>query len=168
MGTPETRLDERFSDPGATAISWEETRSILEDAQLAWISTVHRDGSPHVTPLVPVWIDDILYFTTGPGEQKAVNMASNGRVVVTTGCNDWEEGLDVVVEGRAVRVSNQGDLERLATAWEQKWDGRWKFEPKDEVFQFAGGESLVFEVKPIKVLAFGRDPFCHTTHTFNH
>jgi len=168
MSQPDTSLDHRFSEPGATAISWDETRSILEHAELAWISTVHRDGSPHATPLVPVWLDDVLYFTTGPGEQKAVNMASNGRVVVTTGCNNWEEGVDVVVEGRAERVSEQDDLEQLAAAWEQKWDGRWKFEPKGEAFQYPGGESLVFAVKPTKVLAFGRDPFCHTTHTFSH
>lgn len=166
MSRPTTELDERFSEPGATAIDWDETKSILEGAELAWISTVHRDGSPHVTPLVPVWSDEVLYFTTGPGEQKAVNMASNGRVVITTGCNRWEHGTDVVVEGRAERVTDQARLESLADLWRQKWDGRWVFEPRDGSFHYPGGESLVFGVRPHKVLAFGRAPFSHTSHSF--
>ena len=45
-----------------------------------------------------VWLDDAVHFTTGPGEQKAVNLASNPHVVMTTGCNRWDQGLDVMVE----------------------------------------------------------------------
>jgi len=41
-----------------------------------------------------------LYFTTGPQEQKAVNLTGNPWVVLTTGCNGWEGGLDVMVEAR--------------------------------------------------------------------
>jgi hypothetical protein len=35
-------------------------------------------------------------------------------VVLTTGCNRWNEGLDVVVEGEAVRVTDEEMLKRLA------------------------------------------------------
>ena len=57
-------------------------------------------GRPHVSPLVTVWFDDALWFSTGATEQKAINLHTNRRVVVTTGCNSWDHGLDVVVEGR--------------------------------------------------------------------
>jgi hypothetical protein len=33
-------LDERFSDSGATATPWSTTQTVLEQAQLSWISTV--------------------------------------------------------------------------------------------------------------------------------
>lgn len=56
MTNPVTTLDPRFSDPGAVATDWDETRRALEAAQLFWITTVRRDGRPHVTPLVAVWI----------------------------------------------------------------------------------------------------------------
>jgi hypothetical protein len=52
MSTPVTKLDERYSDPAATAIGWEETRRALEGAELFWVSTVRADGRPHVTPVV--------------------------------------------------------------------------------------------------------------------
>ena len=92
MSQPVTKLDKRFSDSDAVATEWEETRRELENAELFWISTVRADGRPHVTPLVAVWLGDAIYFTTGPGEQKAVNLKANANVILTTGCNQWDRG----------------------------------------------------------------------------
>jgi general stress protein 26 len=157
MREPLTQLDERFSDPGTEPTTWAAARSVLEEAQLSWISTVRADGRPHVTPLVAVWLDDTLYFSTGPTEQKAVNLATHPHVVMTTGCNTWDRGLDVMVEGEARRVTDRATLERLAAAWRTKWDGSWQFEATDEGFHHMdGGLAHVFAVQPTKVLAFGR------------
>lgn len=165
MGEIRTELDERFSDPGASAVSWEETERVLREAQLFWISTVREDGRPHVTPLVAVWREGALHFCTGPKEQKAVNIAVNRRVVLTTGCNGWEEGLDVVLEGEAERVTDQATLRELSRAWAEKWDGRWRFDPVEEGFDHEGGGlAHVFAVRPEKVLVFGKGPFSHTRH----
>ena len=128
MRNPDTELDTRFSDTGAVATGWEETRRALEQAELSWISTVRADGRPHVTPLVAVWLEDAIHFATGPDEQKAVNLRSNRHVILTTGCSQWERGLDIVVEGHAVLVTDEGLLRRLAEAWARKWDGRWRYE----------------------------------------
>lgn len=164
MDEPVTELDERFSDPGATATTWASAREALEAAQLSWVSTVRADGRPHVTPLVAVWLDGALHFCTGPGEQKAVNLAGNPHVVVTTGCNQWDRGLDVMVEGEARRVTDRATLERLAAAWATKWDGSWQYEVADEGFRHGAGFAHVFAVEPAKVLAFGKGPFSHTRH----
>src|SRR5436190_13530710 len=112
--TPE--LDQRFSDDDAVPPSWDEVQRVLESAQLSWITTVRHDGRPHVTPLVAVWLDDALHFSTGAGEQKALNLAANSHVALTTGDNDWQRGLDVVVEGKALRVTDAEQLHRLAAA----------------------------------------------------
>jgi general stress protein 26 len=164
MDEPVTELDERFSDPGASATTWASAREALEAAQLSWVSTVRADGRPHVTPLVAVWLDGALHFCTGPGEQKAVNLAGNPHVVVTTGCSQWDRGLDVTVEGEARRVTDRATLERLAAAWATKWDGSWQYEVADEGFRHGAGRALVFAVEPAKVLAFGKGPFSHTRH----
>jgi pyridoxine/pyridoxamine 5'-phosphate oxidase len=167
MTSPSTELDARFSEPGAEPISWEVTREAIEQAQLFWISTVRADGRPHVTPLVAVWLDGALYFSTGPGEQKAHNLAANPQVVLTTGCNDWRSGVDVVVEGRAVRVTDAAHLQRLAQAWAGKWDGRWRYEVDADGFRHPGHDAVpVYAVSPTKVLAFGKGTFSHTRHRF--
>ena len=59
--------------------------------------------------------------------ERALSRTTSPNVVVTTGCNQWDEGLDVVVEGEAVRVTDPATLERLARAWAGKWDGRWTY-----------------------------------------
>lgn len=165
---PKTELDARFSDPKAVASSWDETRQVLEMAELFWITTVRSDGRPHVTPLVAVWLDDALHFCTGAAEQKAVNLTSNRNVILMTGRNEWDDGLDVVVEGQAVRVTGQDELRRLAAAWTRKWDGRWHYEVGDSGFRDAGSDEpiLVFSVQPAKVLAFAKGDFSHTRHVF--
>src|SRR6202012_737819 len=99
--TPRTELDPRFSEPEAQPTSWEDTLEAIKQAEIFWISTVRADGRPHVTPLVAVWLDDALHFSTGPDEQKARNLAGNPRVVLTTGANNWRGGPHLVLEGGA-------------------------------------------------------------------
>lgn len=167
MSEPATKIDARFSEPGATATPWSQTREALESAELFWISTVRPDGRPHVTPLVAVWLDDAIHFSTGQAEQKALNLRANARVVLTTGCSTWNEGLDVTVEGSAVPVTDDARLTRLAQAWSAKWDGRWHYEVQDGRFHHAhGGDALVYSVTPAKVLAFGKGQFTHTSYRF--
>jgi nitroimidazol reductase NimA-like FMN-containing flavoprotein (pyridoxamine 5'-phosphate oxidase superfamily) len=167
MDEPVTEVDARFSDPGAHPTGWDETRRALETAELFWISTVRSDGRPHVTPLLAIWLDDALHFCTGPGEQKAVNLRANPHVILTTGSTRWDAGLDVVVEGDAVAVSDDAILDRLAAAWRAKWDGRWEFEARKGLFHRGDHQpALVFSVHPVKVLAFAKGDFSHTRHCF--
>jgi hypothetical protein len=168
MNDPVTTLDARFSDPDAAATHWDETRRALEAAELFWISTVRRNGQPHVTPLVAVWLDEALHFCSGPDEQKTINLAHNPHVILTTGCNKWDRGLDIVVEGEAVRITEHDRLTRLAEAWASKWDGRWHYDVGASAFQHAngGGQALVFAVAPTKIFVFGKGTFSQTRHRF--
>ncbi|MGH3812557.1 MAG: pyridoxamine 5'-phosphate oxidase family protein, partial [Pseudonocardiaceae bacterium] len=107
-----------------------------------------------------------IHFGTGESEQKALNLRTNPHVILTTGSNTWDHGLDVVVEGDAVRVTDDDTLKRLADAWRTKWDGRWQFEARAGAFHHEAGEALVYAVAPAKVLAFGKGTFTHTRHRF--
>jgi PPOX class probable F420-dependent enzyme len=127
MNAPVTKLDQRYSDPTAEAVSWEDTERLLEAAEIAWLTTVRADGRPHVTPVVPAWSDGALYFTTGVGEQKYVNLQANPNVVLMTGSSDWDQGVGVVVEGAAVHITDEALLNRVAEAFTVRWDGRWQF-----------------------------------------
>jgi hypothetical protein len=166
MNDPVTEIDARFSDPDATPTDWEQTRVAIESAELFWICTVRADGRPHTSPLVAVWLDGALHFCTGEGEQKAINLQHNSHVILLSGCNRWDDGLDVVVEGDAVQVTDDVTLQRLAAAWATKWDGRWKYQTSNGRFLHEGEEALVFSVRPSKVLAFGKGTFTHTRYRF--
>jgi hypothetical protein len=45
----------------------------------------------------------------------------------------------LMVEGRAVQVTDNDTLRRLAEAWVMKWDGRWRFEVGEDCFLHSGG-----------------------------
>jgi hypothetical protein len=96
-------------------------------------------------------------------------LRTNQNVILTTGCNEWERGLDVVVEGEAVQVIDESVLERLAEAWATKWDGRWHYEVHEGGFRHEANADtvLVFSVKPAKAFAFAKGTFGQTRHRFS-
>lgn len=64
MQEPITSIDlGHSSTPDAVVTPWEETRRVLEAAEVFWLSTVRADGRPHVTPIAAAWLDGILYLT---------------------------------------------------------------------------------------------------------
>jgi nitroimidazol reductase NimA-like FMN-containing flavoprotein (pyridoxamine 5'-phosphate oxidase superfamily) len=172
MVNPVTTVDQRFSEPNAQPTSWEDTLALLESAELFWLTTVRADGRPHVTPLVAVWYDDALYFCAGDDEQKVMNLGHNNRVVLTTGCNGWNEGVDVVVEGVALRRTSPQELTEANEVWKHKWDGRWDYAVGTDSFHHRDGDSVVegdiyvYRVTPEKVFAFSKGLFSHTRHQF--
>jgi len=159
MDAPVTQLDERFSDPGTEPTTWAAAQAVLESAQLSWISTVRADGRPHVSPLVAVWLDGTLHFSTGPTEQKAVNLATNPHVVVTTGCNTWDDGLDVMVEGEARRVTDPATVAAMAARWaEGGWPARVDDSGVALTAEFSAPSAgpppwLVYQLTPLRATA---------------
>jgi hypothetical protein len=120
-----------------------------------------------VTPLIAVWEDHALYFTTGPTEQKAKNLAANSHCVLTTGSNALDAGLDVVIEGDAVRVTDASALTSIAGAYEAKYGPTWHFDVRDGAFHHEAGEAWVFEVAPTRAFAFAKgEPFGQTSYRF--
>jgi nitroimidazol reductase NimA-like FMN-containing flavoprotein (pyridoxamine 5'-phosphate oxidase superfamily) len=160
------KLDKRFGDTDQ-ATDWSSVDQALTNAELYWLTTVRGDGRPHVTPLVGVWVENSFVFCTGPDEQKARNLERNSNVAVTTGANSWKEGLDVVVEGSATRLTGKQTLTALADAYREKYSGEWDFTATDEAFGHPdGGLAHVFRVAPTKVIAFAKSPHGQTTFRF--
>jgi general stress protein 26 len=153
---PIGELDADFSSPGANATTWAEARNELEAAEVFWLSTVRPDGRPHVTPLIAIWLDDAPWFVTGPTERKALNLISNPQCILTTGCNDLNDGLDVVVEGQASPVTDEATLQRVADTFSAKYPEPFKFTVAD--FHGGGGDALLFRIEPRKAFGFRHMP----------
>ena len=166
MSAPRAKLDPRFSDGNAQATPWADAARVLEQAELYWLTTVRTDGRPHVTPLIGVADGGALHFCTGLREQKARNLEANPRVALTTGNNDWAQGLDVVLEGTAVRLTGHDELQRIADAFEAKYGSAWHFEVGDGVLGAGELAAAVFRIEPVKAIAFAKDPHGHTSYRF--
>ncbi|MFF2525725.1 pyridoxamine 5'-phosphate oxidase family protein [Streptomyces liangshanensis] len=160
-------LDTRYGEPGATATPWREAVALLTAAELFWLTTVRPEGRPHVTPLLAVWADGALYFCTGAEERKSRNLAANPEVVLTTGTNALAGGCDLVVEGTAVRVTDEARLTALAGAWEAKYGADWHFEVRGGGFAGdRGNVAVVYEVAPRTAFGFGKAPYSQTRWRF--
>jgi general stress protein 26 len=163
---PTAEFDSRFSDPEAGPTPWSDAAQVLEHAELYWLTTVRADGRPHVTPLIGVADGAAVHFCTGLREQKARNLEHRRQVALTTGTNTWEEGLDVVVEGTAVRITDRDALQRLADAYEAKYGSVWHFDVGEDGFGAGEDTAAVFRIEPAKVLAFAKEPHAQTRYRF--
>lgn len=138
---------------------WARARGLLEAAPATyWLTTVRPNGTPHVRPVLAVWVDGGLFFCAGANTRKARNLARNSRCVVTV----EEEPLDLVVEGNAAKLRDAAMLRRVAAAYASIYD--WHVTVRDGAFHDAEGAPTagpppydVYEVTPTVAFGFGTD-----------
>jgi len=167
---PVTELS-AFSSADAVPTTWAHARKDLRDAPVFWLSTVRPDRRPHVTPLLAVWLDGALYFCTGSTERKAKNLRHNQQCILTTGRNQLDDSLDIVVEGAAEKVRDKAELNGAADTFESKYgpefttpEGIW-FGLGDSI---RSGRVLLYRVAPSIAFGFGKGQrFSQTRWTFS-
>lgn len=83
-----------------------------------WLATTRPDGSPHVTPLWGVWIDNALYLDGHPRTTWARNLRANPRASI-----HLESGSDVVIlEGTVADTQTNAEVgARIVAAWQAKY-----------------------------------------------
>jgi PPOX class probable F420-dependent enzyme len=86
-----------------------------------WLATINPDGSPHVTGVGALWVDDAFWFETGDGTRKAKNLARDPRCTLSVATGDF----DLVVEGEARKNTDPPTVAVMAERWaEQGWPAR--------------------------------------------
>jgi nitroimidazol reductase NimA-like FMN-containing flavoprotein (pyridoxamine 5'-phosphate oxidase superfamily) len=154
---------------GAPLIPWARARERLEQkADKYWLATVRPDGRPHVMPVFVVWLSGALYFVAGETTRKAKNLAHNAHCVITFAA----DGLDLVVEGQAAKVSDEAKLQLVAQVYASKYD--WHPTVRDGAFYAEYGAPSagpppwdLYEVTPTKVFGLGTaEPYGATRWSF--
>jgi len=106
---------------GHPPLSWSRAHKALSEppADLThWLATVRPDGRPHVAGVGALYMDGDMYFTSGPGARKARNLAANPACTISAHL----DGIDLVLEGEAARVTDTPTLERAAARYRK---GGW-------------------------------------------
>ncbi len=94
------------------------------NARTTWLSTVNEDGSPHVTAVGALWLDESFWFQTGTSTRKYRNIARDPRCSIAVSVRD----ADIVAEGGAERATDPTTVTRLAGAWAARG---WPAEPDE-------------------------------------
>ncbi|MFE0025353.1 pyridoxamine 5'-phosphate oxidase family protein [Amycolatopsis sp. NPDC059021] len=103
---------------GSAELPWSRPRDVLVDdtpkADLTFfLATARPDGRPHSAGVGALWLDDALYFTSGPGTRKSRNLAANPACSVSVRLR----GIDLVLDGEAERITDPSTLERAAAVY---------------------------------------------------
>jgi PPOX class probable F420-dependent enzyme len=91
------------------------------DRHTCWLSTINEDGSPHVTGVGALWVDDTFWFETGEQTRKGRNLARDPRCSLSVATHEF----DLVVEGIAEQVRDPATVASMARSWsDQGWPAR--------------------------------------------
>jgi hypothetical protein len=109
----ETRNLDRY---GSAPLEWDRARTRLTETTADvtyFLGTCRADGTPHAAGVGAHWMDGDLYFPSGPAARKSRDLAENPRCTLSVRL----EGLDVVLDGTAERVTDTPTLERVAARY---------------------------------------------------
>lgn len=135
--------------------TWADVSRHLAEADTFWLATIRADGAPHVMPVLAVWSDGALHFVASRTSRKAANLSRDTRCTIST----TTPGIDLVVEGRAARVSDETRLRNVAATYAAKYD--WHVDVRDGAFFGEGAPTAgpppydVYEIMPTTIYAFG-------------
>ncbi len=122
---------------------------LTEGTRTGKLSTVRKNGLPHIAPVWFVWEDGKVFFTTMNTSIKAKNMINNPKVSF---CTDEQSPpySFVIVEGNAKIAQNDKDL----LQWTTKLASRYMGEENSEKIgrrNCIEGELLI-EITPTKII----------------
>jgi Pyridoxamine 5'-phosphate oxidase len=115
-------------------VPWERALQALEKGdqkgnETSFLTTTRPDGRPHVAGVGAMWDGGKVYFVSGPGTRKSRNVADNPACVMAMSL----EGIDLVIEGDARRVTDDETLQRLAKRYAE---GGWPATVEDQAFTY--------------------------------
>ena len=136
-------------------IPWSRAIEVLEKEQppdvRCFLATTRPDGRPHMTGVGALWDEGKVYVVSGPGTRKSRNIDEKPNCVVSMALPE----MDLVFEGVAQRVTDDGTLQRLArhygaTGWPARVeDGAFTY---DYSAPSAGPPPwYLYEIKPTTV-----------------
>ncbi len=105
------------AEEGTGLLPWSWAEERLVRSHDYWLATVVPSGAPHLMPVWAVWHKDRLWFSSANGSRKARNLANEPRSTLST-----DDPLEpVVVQGRARRVTNDKELDRMLAVLNAKY-----------------------------------------------
>jgi hypothetical protein len=116
---------------GNAELPWNRPRDLLAASASAntsfFLGTVRPDGRPHAAAVGALWHDGDLYIVSGAETRKSRNLAANLACTISVGL----EGIDLILEGEAIRVTDQPTLEALARLYRE---GGWPAQVEGDAF----------------------------------
>ena len=105
-------FDEVDVPSGATELDKKDLQRLLQGRNLAFISTLSRDGSPHITPM---WADmegDVILINTFESSAKSKNIKKDPRIAISVVESNNPYNM-VSIKGTVIDQTTEGAYEHL-------------------------------------------------------
>ena len=116
-------------DPIPWSVALEALESAEPQKHTPFLATTRPDGRPHAAGVGAIWDQGKVYVVSGPKTRKSRNLAKNPNCAVSMSL----PGIDLVIEGKAAKVTDDATLRRLAKRY---GDQGWPAEVKDGAFTY--------------------------------
>jgi PPOX class probable F420-dependent enzyme len=138
-------------EAGASTLSKEDVSKLFEGRNLAFISTLSKDGSPHITP---VWADienDIIVINTSEAAAKNKHIARDPRVAISI-VEQYNPYNMVSIKGKVIEQTTEGAEEHLKKL-AKKYLGVGKY-----YYRRPRHKRVILKIRPEKIMGLSLHP----------
>jgi PPOX class probable F420-dependent enzyme len=136
---------------GATNLSKEEVHHLFQFRNLAFIGTLSKDGSPHVTPVWAEMVDDLILINTFESSAKNKHITNDKRIALSVVEQNNPFNM-VSIKGRVIEQTAEGadeQLKRLA----KKYLGIGRY-----YYRKPPHKRIILKIKPEKIMSLSVHP----------
>ena len=136
---------------GATELDQKDMHRLFQGRNLAFISTLSKDGSPHITP---VWADiegDLILINTFDTSAKNKNITKDPRIAISVVENNNPYNM-VSIKGRVIERTTEGADEHLKKL-AKRYLGIGKY-----YYRKPNHRRIILKIKPEKVMGLSIHP----------
>src|ERR671918_2395772 len=144
-------LDKVDVSSGATELDRKDLQRLFQGRNLAFLSTLSKDGSPHITPVWADMEDDLVLVNTFEISAKNKNVTRDPRIAISVVENNNPYNM-VSIKGRVIEQTTDGADEHLKKL-AKKYLGIGKY-----YYRKPNHKRIILKIKPEKVMGLSIHP----------
>ena len=144
-------LDKVDVSSGATELDKKDLQRLFQSRNLAFLSTLSKDGSPHITPVWADMEDDLVLVNTFKISAKNKTVTRDPRIAISVVENNNPYNM-VSIKGRVIDQTTDGADEHLKKL-AKKYLGIGKY-----YYRKPNHKRIILKIKPEKVMGLSIHP----------
>jgi PPOX class probable F420-dependent enzyme len=136
---------------GTTKLSKDELHNLFQDRNLAFVATLSKDGSPHVTPVWTELVDDLILINTFESSAKNKHITNDKRIALSIVEQNNPFNM-VSIKGKVIEQTTEGadeHLKRLA----KRYLGIGKY-----YYRKPNHKRIILKIQPEKIMGLSIHP----------
>lgn len=148
---PDNDSNSQLVSAGVTELNKDELNRLFQFRNIAYLSTLSKDGSPHVTPVWAEMVDDLVLINTFIESAKARHISNDNRIALAIVEQNNPFNM-ISIKGKVLDQTSEGadeHLKRLA----KRYLGIGKY-----YYRKPTHKRVILKIKPEKIMGLSIHP----------